>query len=633
MCRIAGILHHNRIDKVAERIHAMTETLAHGGPDAQGSYVDDYIALGHRRLSIIDVSAAGNQPMYWQQYVMVFNGEIYNYRALRAELETQGAVFETGSDTEVLLRGWSVWGHQVLEKCRGMFAFAIWDKQKRSLTLCRDRVGVKPLYYYRKNGIFCFASELKAFYPYGDFDKTIDPEAVALYLRQGYIQAPYSIYRHVRKVKPGCLLEIDAAGALHETVYWRASDALYQSEAWRESEPELTDRLEHLLRESFQLRMVADVPVGIFLSGGIDSSLVAALLQSEASGRLNTFTIGFEDQRYNEARQAKAIAQYLGTDHTELYCTIQEAADIVPLLPDLYDEPFGDSSGIPTHAVARLAKQQVKVSLSADGGDELFGGYVKYQAATRFYQRLQGVPRPLRRAGKHLLDHVDPKWLEKMPFFRAYKELGPKFTKFRHALDAPDLVSFFDAASCFLTVEAQRRFIEVAPVRYAALEGGGIPPFQRKISMLGLLDIQTYLEGDILTKVDRATMRTALEGREPFLDHHLIEFAMKLPDHYKIRNRTSKYLLRQILYRHIPRELIDRPKQGFAVPVAQWLRTLYAGELRDMATDTAFCEALSLNPVPVRMHVAQFLAGDHRVSPSVIWFLFTLRQWYKRWLA
>lgn len=635
MCRITGVLHNQQLPRIPELVAAMSGALAHGGPDAEGSYIDEHIALGHRRLSIIDVSPSGNQPMYWQQYVLVFNGEIYNYREIRMALEAIGEVFHTGSDTEILLRGWSIWGVGVLERCRGMFAFAIWDKKKQKLTLCRDRVGVKPLYYYQKGGVFMFASELKAFHQFPGFDKTIDPEAVSLYLRQGYIHAPYSIFKQVRKVMPGSLLEVDTSGNVRQEVYWSASEKLFTSSVLTDNETVLATRLEALLRESFQLRMVADVPVGVFLSGGIDSTLVAALLQAQSTRPLKTFTIGFEDRNHNEAPHAKAVAQHLGTDHTEFYCTEQDAFHLVPTLSDLYDEPFGDSSAIPTHIVARLAKQQVKVCLSADGGDELFGGYVKYGAALNFNRQLNRIPGSIKKIGQTILNGMDPSWVEKsagfLPILSNYKNIRHKFVKFRNALAAPDMVSFFDIASCYLPLEAVPAFTSYFSERYPLAGQRNLP--QRNISLLGVLDIQTYLEGDILTKVDRATMHVALEGREPFLDHHLIEFALSIPDHLKINKGVSKYLLRKVLYKHVPSALIERPKQGFAVPVHSWLKNLFADDLRQIAKDEAFFEAVQLHPMAVRDTLKRFLSNDPHVSPHFVWFIFILHQWHKRWLA
>ena len=638
MCRITGIwdLRPAPVDEnqLKETLAKMRDSLAHGGPDNAGIYSDAQhrMALGHRRLSIIDLSEAGNQPMLWGDWVLVFNGEIYNYAEIQTTLTKLGHQFQSHSDTEVLLHAFEQWGRGAVEHFRGMFAFALWNKKTEKLLLCRDRVGVKPMYWYWKDGLFMFASELKAFHQHPDFDKSIDFEAVSLYLQQGYIPAPKAIFEHVHKLDAGAFLEIDKAGNIQTEKYWDVTEVYQNAELKTGSELELTNELEGLLQESFELRLVADVPVGMFLSGGIDSSTVVALLQQQAGRHLKTFTIGFEDKEYNEAEHAKAIAKHLGTEHHELYCTEQDFEDLIDKLPELYDEPFGDSSGIPTYLVAQMAKKEVKVSLSADGGDELFGGYTKYEITKNFYPKIQRMGF-LRHLAAFVAGGIDPFWLERnghrLPIVNRYKNLSNKFPKFRNALLAKDLLDFFNRSSTYISEKDLKKLFPVLIKRY----GTDIKPdLQRLVSFLGMVDIQTYLEGDIMAKVDRATMGVALEGREPLLDHKIIEFALALPDDLKIKGNTTKYLLRQVLYRHVPKEMIERPKQGFSIPVQKWLLGSLRGELDALAADSAFQEAMRLSPSEIQKIITNFTTQKKYVNPHFVWFLYVLYRWWKRWM-
>lgn len=633
MCRIAGIWDFNS-GSDSEMLNRMRDSLHYGGPDSADSYIapDTQLMLGHRRLSIIDLSDAGRQPMRFGHSVVVFNGEIYNYREIADELKSIGCIFETGSDTEVLLQAFAQWGREAVSKFRGMFAFALWDEKNKKLLLCRDRLGVKPLYWYFKDGLFMFASETKAFQEHPRFDRTISPEGVSLFLQQGYIQAPYSIYKYLHKLEPGSFLEIDEKSDIQLSKYWDAADVYKNSETAHGNETELTDRLENLLKASFSLRMVSDVPVGMFLSGGIDSSTVAAILQSESERKIKTFTIGFEHKEYNEAHHAKTIAAHLGTEHHELYCSEKDFEEVLDLLPDIYDEPFGDSSGIPTYIVSRMAKNEVKVSLSADGGDELFGGYTKYEAVKNYYPKIKKIPYPLRKLMAGISGAVNPLWLEKnaphLPILKNYKNIANKFPKLRNALKAKDLNDFFNRSSTYISKEEQLRLFPHYTERFET--DVKVQP-ERLISYLGMIDIKTYLEGDIMTKVDRATMQLALEGREPMLDHKLVEFALSLPDDMKIRGNSTKYLLRQVLYRYVPKELIERPKQGFSIPIQQWLLGKLRPELEKLVADKIFAERFGLNQRELQKIVKAFLSQKKFINPHFIWFLFVLYRWNLRW--
>lgn len=633
MCRIVGFMPQPNMNKDNNiLIVNMADTLAHGGPDAAGYYTDEYIALGHRRLSIIDLSDAATQPMCRGRYVVVFNGEIYNYQDVKDELTTLGAVFTTKSDTEVLLLGWSIWGAKVLDKCRGMFAFAIWDKQAQQLTLCRDRLGVKPLYYYHKDGLFMFASELKAFHQHPDFDKTIDQASVMAFLRQEYIESPNSIFKWVKKVPPGHILTRSMSAKIQLTAYWEARNYLKVNRSI--SEQEAIEEAEYLLKESCRLRMIADVPVGIFLSGGTDSSLVTALLQSESSTPLHTFTVAFEDKKYNEGEHAQLIASHLGTHHETLVCTAQDFRETIDLLPDMYDEPFGGESAIPTYLVARLAKNKVKVALSADGGDELFGGYVKYTFTKKYYPTLSQWPFALRNAISYLLQTGNSEvlnQLNRLPVFNRYSNIAQKLPKLQRALRAQTLEDFFYEASTYADVSEMKYYIDQHspsnPLYPHAFETDGM------LSYLGLLDIEHYLEGEVLAKVDRATMHTALEGREPLLDHKLVEFALSLPDHIKMSNGVSKSVLKNILKKYVPGEITERPKQGFSVPIGDWLNTALLPEVQEMLNDRAFMECFNIRTAHLATAVQRFQQGRAVINAKLIWNFVTLHKWYKRWIA
>lgn len=638
MCRITGLWDFNYQQQydLAQTLAQMRDSLEHGGPDHAGMHLDTSYALGlgHRRLSILDLSASGNQPMYWNDWVIVFNGEVYNFKTIRGQLQDLGAQFETETDTEVLLKAFEQWGIEMVQQFRGFFAFAIYNIKTQTLTLCRDRLGVKPLYWYWKDGLFLFASELKAFHQHPHFDKSINQEAVSLFLQQGYIHQPHCIFKHAHKLAGGAYLELKWQGQPVIKQYWSIEDVYEQQAPKKErSEAALTEELEALLTESFELRMVADVPVGAFLSGGIDSSIVTALLQKKQDRQLKTFTIGFHDTAYNEAHHAKAVAQHLQTDHQEFYCTLEDFKAVVPKLPDLYDEPFGDSSAIPTYLVAKMARAQVTVSLSADGGDELFGGYTKYEITQNFYPKIGRLPKALRQSLAWMGQGINPKWLErhheKFPVLRSYKNISNKYPKLLNALKAQDQLDFFNRASTYCSASFLQQLHQTTTARYPKTPT--IDP-ERLISYLGMVDIATYLEGDIMTKVDRATMGVALEGREPFLDPKLLDFAMSLPDGYKIQGGSTKHLLRQVLYKHVPQELIDRPKQGFSIPIQDWLLGFLKEELLALTQDQGFLTTFELNPTILQQLVAQFVAQRKHINPHFIWFLYSLHQWYLRWI-
>ncbi len=634
MCRIVGIIDLKNRKKVSQLITKMRDTMSYGGPDDQGVFLEGDLALGHRRLSILDTSKSGQQPMIWQNLVITYNGEVYNFKEIQKELIQLGHTFSTGTDTEVILKAFEQWHTACVHKFRGMFAFAIWNRRTKTLLLCRDRVGVKPLYWYKKGGLFMFASELKAFHEHPDFDKSLNHQAVNLFLQQGYIQAPHCIFKYAKKLKPGHFLSIDEQGNTNEFPYWEVEEAYQDGVENKQSEQAVKAELKDLLKESFSYRMVSDVPVGMFLSGGIDSSLVTAMLQKESNQQLKTFTIGFADKAFNEAHHAQKVADHIGTDHTELICTETMFQELLAQQADFYDEPFGDESAIPTYLVANLAKSQVKVCLSADGGDELFGGYTKYEFTAKHYPKLARIPTPIKQLCAKGLNLVDAHWLDQnkqyFPILKNYTELGSKIPKFTNALLANNLTSFFNNASSTIATEALQKMVKEVQAR---IENPTIIQPNRLIAYLGTLDISTYLEGEIMPKVDRATMQTAVEGREPMLDHHLIEYALQLPDNLKIKNGQLKYILRSILYDYVPKQLIDRPKHGFAVPIHNWLHGFLKKDLVNMMDDKAFFTTFQLDQSTVQTTVTNFLNRDrHAVSTKFIWLLLMLYRWSLRWM-
>ncbi|MEQ8252356.1 MAG: asparagine synthase (glutamine-hydrolyzing) [Oceanibaculum nanhaiense] len=643
MCGIAGLLDlEGRLspDLMSDSIAAMTAALSRRGPDDEGLWQDEAagIALGHRRLAIIDLSPAGHEPMVSAdgRLVLTYNGEIYNHRELRRELEEDGAAFRGDCDAEVMLEGFARWGiPATVARLIGMFAFAVWDRRERRLILGRDRMGVKPLYWGKSDGLLLFGSELKALAACPHWNREIDRDSVASYLRHAYVPAPHSIYRRIEKLPPGYLLEIGPDGAPHLTRYWDLRDVALAGLA--DPLPEDADAalalLEPLLRDAVSRRMVADVPLGVLLSGGIDSAMVTALMQQASDRPVRSFTIGFQDSDLDEAPLAGAIARHLGTDHTQLYLTESDARNTVPELPGLYDEPFADASQIPTLLVSRLARQQVTVALSGDGGDELFGGYHRHRIGEAVWDRVSAVPRPMRQVASALL---------KMPSSGAWSKLagalpdryrppmlGDKVGKLASVLplDGPDdmyrrLITHWPAAEG-LVPGAVRRGTAAEELGAAA---GIADPFHRA----RLMDALTYLTDDVLAKVDRASMGCGLEVRVPLLDHRVAELAWRLPKSLLHREGRSKWPLRHVLERHVPRALFERPKAGFSVPLDGWLR----GPLRDWAESLLGAESLSadglLESRPIRAAWHEHLAGT-RDHGSRLWAVLMLQAWRQRW--
>ncbi|AOJ78515.1 asparagine synthase (glutamine-hydrolyzing) [Burkholderia ubonensis] len=601
MCGIDGFLNSAAFDEETARatLARMTASLAHRGPDAQGTWLDAQagIALGHRRLAIVDLSVHGRQPMASAcgRFVLVFNGEIYNHRALRAELERTGRApaWRGHSDTEVLLAAIAAWGVEAaLRRATGMFAIALWNRESRVLTLARDRIGEKPLYYGRIGDALVFASELKALRSFPGFDGAIDRDALCLYLRQSSVPAPYTIYRGIRKLPPGTFIQFEhARDTPRVRAYWTLEHAIEagRAEPFEGTAQEAVGLLDGILRKAVAQQMEADVPLGAFLSGGVDSSAIVALMQAQSAAPVDTFTIGFHEAGYDEAGYAKAVARHLGTRHTELYVTADHALAVVPKLPSIYDEPFSDASQIPTFLVAELTRRHVKVSLSGDGGDELFGGYTRYFLTPRLWRKLHRVPAAVRAriaAALHALrpDHADQLAAVAQSAWSGAEaretppRIGDRLHKLGHVMTADSRIGLYRLLMS--AVHHPERIALAGQEPPTPLDTASAWPADLTFAEQAMaIDTLTYLPTDILTKVDRAAMAVSLETRMPFLDHHVVEFAWRLPAAVRLPDGQSKALLRRLLDAYVPAPLIDRPKQGFCAPIDHWLR----GSLRDWA--------------------------------------------------
>jgi asparagine synthase (glutamine-hydrolysing) len=597
MCGISGLLRAGASaapDALLAAATRMADAIRHRGPDGHGCWVDAEagIALGHRRLAIVDLSEAGHQPMVSAsgRYVLTYNGEIYNHPDLRAALEQNGQApaWRGHSDTETLLACFDVWGVvAALKQVRGMFAFALWDREARELVIGRDRLGEKPLYYgWQGEGaerVFLFGSELKALAAHPRFRGEVDREALMLLMRHGYVPTPYSIYRHISKLPPGCIATLSRAAPEPDIQpYWSAVDTALEglAEPFAGSPEQAVDALEALLGDAVARQMMADVPLGAFLSGGVDSSTVVALMQAQSRQPVRTFSIGFAEEGYDEAQHARAVARHLGTDHVELYVTPEQARDVIPSLPRLYDEPFADSSQIPTHLVSKLAREKVTVSLSGDGGDELFAGYTRYQMSASLWGALSPVPAPLRALAGSALTALPVRFLNRvgnvLPSRARVNLLGDKLHKGAGVLRSRSADELYFGLVSLWPDPAK---VVRGAVEPSTLLTGDRPDLgsMGAVERMMALDLVSYLPDDILVKVDRAAMAVSLETRVPLLDPRVVAFAWSLPMHYKIRDGQTKWPLRQLLYRHVPKALIERPKMGFGVPVGEWLR----GPLRD----------------------------------------------------
>ena len=643
MCGFSGFLGGNSLSTDPYSVlKMMGDTITHRGPDDNGEWYDSNhnIGMAHRRLSVVDLSSAGHQPLISPsgRYTIAFNGEIYNHLLLRSELEKNNDVKKWigHSDTETFLACFDVWGVQKsLERAIGMFAFSVWDAQEKVIILGRDRIGEKPLYYGWQKNTFFFGSELKSFKPHSAFNAEISRDAIALFLRHNYIPSPYSIYKGISKLQPGNLLIVSIAYPKPKIIsYWSASNAVISGvkNQFTGSPDEAVSYLENLTMDSVKQQMASDVPLGAFLSGGVDSSVIVAAMQSQSLRPIKTFTIGFNEEKYNEATYAKEVANHLGTEHTELYVTHDDALNIIPKLPTLYCEPFSDSSQIPTFLVSQLAKKHVTVSLSGDGGDELFCGYNRYQMTNNLWKKLSIFHPRLRTLLAKSIVLFSPKdWdyiAKYVPKLKNFNNIGDKLHKGAGVLDSNSINELYLGLVSHNRNPSNLVINSIEPKTLLTDSSSYLDQLNDVQKMMAL-DLVTYLPDDILVKVDRASMGVSLESRVPFLDHRIVEFSWKLPMSMKINNGSSKWVLRQMLYKYVPKELIERPKMGFGIPIDNWLR----GPLRDWAENLLDENRLRkegyFHPKPIREMWAAHLSG-HRNMQYSLWNILMFQAWLEQ---
>ena len=645
MCGLTGFLDLDRrlaVEQLAGIAQRMSDSIAHRGPDDAATWVDAEagLGLGFRRLSIIDVSPLGRQPMHSAggRFVIVYNGEIYNAPELRQQLEAEGSVFRGHSDTEAMLEGFERWGiARTLDSIAGMFAIALWDRQSRSLSLIRDRLGKKPLYFGRLGRTFFFGSQPKSFFPHPDWRGEIDRDSLTAFMRFGYVPAPRSIFKGLVSVRPGEWVEVRGGEVVARRLYWdaRAVAAAALAEPMELVDEEAIARFQTLLSGAVARRLVSDVPLGAFLSGGVDSSAVVALMQANSTARVKTFSIGFNEGAYDESRHARAVAEHLGTDHHELRVSPREAIDAIPAMPLYYDEPFADGSQIPTYLLSKLTREHVTVALSGDGGDELLAGYTRYRTGRDIARVIRAIPAALRpgvagairgapAAVWRLLEPLVPGRLGQSP-------LSARMRRFSgYMVDGGEEAMFRDLVGQWAEPEhLVRGGREPVDDLWQGALAERVPDFGRRMQ---LIDAITYLPDDILVKVDRASMAVGLEARAPLLDRAVVEFTWGLPDRFLTRNGETKWLLRQVLYAHVPKALIERPKMGFGLPMDEWLR----GPLRDWAEDLLDARSVEadglVDPAPVRQLWAEHLSG-RTAGQYRLWCVLMFQAWKRHWLA
>jgi len=625
-----------------DSLPSATDLLSHRGPDDDGIYFDatSGVGLGHRRLSIIDLSSAGHQPMESLdgKHVITFNGEIYNFKDIRKNLQDLGHEFKSATDTEVILTAYRQWGIDCLDRFVGMFAFAIWDRVEKRLFMARDRIGIKPLYYHISGGSILFASELKALMGFNGFERVVDPEAIPLFLHYQYVPAPKTIFKNTFKLLPGSYL-IFADGQAKTGRYWRLSEKRkHPSDRSKKTEDCVTE-LDTLLTESVNDRLISDVPLGALLSGGIDSSIVVALMQKCSMSSVKTFSIGFNEAGYNEADWAAKVARHLGTEHTEFYVSPQEALDVIPNLPEMYDEPFADPSAVPTYLVSRLTRSKVTVALSGDGGDEQFAGYVRYWSTREMYRAFQHLPVKARQLAFNLLKLLPEKLLAAgyeplrkfLPQRFRVANFIEKWNKLINLLKEQQASELYRMTICLWAKDELSNVIRTPLARSNFEEAFETAASWPLLSQLMFVDQNTYLPDAMLTKVDRASMAVGLEVRVPLLDHRVLEYTCNLPENLKYRNGTGKYLLKKLLSQYVPESLYERPKMGFGVPIESWFRN----ELKPMLMDYLSSERLKKEGLfdhkVVEAKIEEHMSG--RINNQYrLWALLMWEMWRERWL-
>ncbi|WP_419678391.1 asparagine synthase (glutamine-hydrolyzing) [Aliarcobacter lanthieri] len=631
MCGIVGFIDKN---KNIDTLNDMLKIQSYRGPDDSGVYFDEKsgVHFGHNRLSIQDLTSHGHQPFIsdCENYVIVFNGEVYNFKIIRAELEKLGYVFASQSDTEVILYSYKQWGIDCIHKFIGMFAFSILDKLNNKLFLVRDRAGVKPLYYYKVENEFMFSSEIKSFHKHPIFSKEQNLSVLSHFFQFGYIPAPYTIFKNCFKLEAGHYLEYYIENSEFKIVkYWDVND-FYLEDKFNKNENEILEEIEKILDNAIDLRMVSDVPVGVFLSGGYDSSLVASILAKKQGKKINTFTIGFDDEKYNEAEHAKTIAEYLGTNHTEYYMRNSDMLNLIQSLPFYYDEPFGDSSALPTMIVSKLARKSVTVALSADGGDEAFCGYSKYFFLNKFQNIFSNTfKKEFLKIGLNLFDSNIVEYVNnKLPRNLKQTNIKDKYIKFQRAINSKDLEEMFQNASSYVDKKEIAKFLKIGKNEDLFKKWNKIENIEFLDQMMAI-DYKLFMNDDVLTKVDRATMSVSLEGREPLLDHRIIEYMARVPLDIKYRNKQGKYLLRQILYKYLPKEMVDKPKSGFQIPLNEWLRyelkPLVLKYLDNTKLDENIFDVKEINILRKRFFEGQDIG-------TTVWFILMYQMWKEKWL-
>ncbi len=637
MCGIAGFIDFNKTSSEPVLLN-MTNSLVHRGPDGFSTKLISTssfdLGMGHRRLSIIDLSEHGTQPMNWETLWLCFNGEIYNYKEIKAELSHLGHSFIGDSDSEMILHAYKQWGKDCIHRFIGMFAILLFDTANNTVFCVRDRAGVKPFFYYFKDGLFLFGSELKAFHQHPNFEKEIDVNAVAAYMQYGNVPTPHCIFKHCKKINPGhsMLLNLDKPPAqisdITQEQYWNVYDAYNQPKSTI-SYTEAKVETQAILESAVNYRMVADVPVGVFLSGGFDSTCVTALLQKDRTEKLKTFTIGVPDIGLNEAPYAIDIANHLGTDHTEIECTEKEALGMIHDLPYYFDEPFADSSAIPTTLVSKMARKDVTVALSADGGDEIFAGYNRYDYMMRYGKKLNSIPGFVRKSMVGMMNTIPS---EKIPVLKNKYNFHNRYEKMKGVLRNPSDKEIMLSLSQQFTDSQMNEFMKnpFHQLDTMYLSNELKAEFKTPLSYMTAIDYQTYMLDDILQKVDRSTMIHSLEGREPFLDHRIIEYAAQLPDEYKYHNGVKKRILRDITYQFVPKSLLDRPKMGFAIPLASWL----ANDLRELVETHLAKEVIEQQGIFNWEYIdkikSSFYNGKKEYDTK-LWYILMFQMWFEKW--
>ncbi len=633
MCGISGFVDFSK-NSNETLLRKMSDTLIHRGPDGSGaSFIEtlnSQIGLAHRRLSIIDLSSAGKQPMQLLNLTITFNGEIYNFKEIKTELEKLNHVFLSHSDTEVILHAYKEWGTDCLSRFVGMFAFVIYDSDKQELVCCRDRTGIKPFYYYQTEHLFLFASELKAFHVHPGFKKEINLNSLAAFMQFGNVPAPHCIFKNCYKLEPGTYLKLSLPSCETELKkYWNVY-TYYNQEKLDISFQEAKIETEKILISAFEYRLVSDVPVGVFLSGGYDSTCLTALIQKNTAKKIKTFTIGIEKSGLDEAPFAKTISNHLGTEHQEYYCTQKDALELIPKLPYYYDEPFGDYSAIPTMLVCKMARRDVTVALSADGGDEVFAGYNRYSYLMKYGSLLNTIPGSLRNTTSYLMKKIP---FSKLPVLKNRYNFHNRYNKLRVLLQDPSPKNIMHNLSTqFSADEFAELFYqgtELPSTAYASRELR--KEFFSPLAYMMAIDYQTYLPDDILQKVDRASMAFGLEAREPFLDHRIIEWASRLPDNFKYHNGVKKFMVRELVHDYIPKKLMDRTKMGFTIPLEDWLLQDLKPQIEFHLSEQKIKTQGIFNSNAVQKLVRDFYSGKKEFTLK-IWYLLMFQMWYAEWM-